>query len=602
MIDIKDKRDCCGCNACGDICPKEAVSFETDIEGFWYPVVDRAKCVDCGLCEKVCPVLHADACRVSNEELPVCYVAENKNVSIVFASTSGGAFSVFADAAYREKGYVGGAVFNDDFSVRHILSAKREDIARIRGSKYIQSSFSGFYTAVKKALNEGDFVVVCGGPCQMAALRTFLGKDYDNLILIDYICRGIGSPKAFQNYLRSFEKRYGSPVVHARAKAKDLGWRNLTQQVDLADGRRIFETSAESAWTSHFNRDGLFHRPSCHACRFRGFPRVSDITIADFWGVEKIKLENIKDKNLGLSLIMVNSKKGSSFFETVKKKFNFQQVPFEMAVRGNAHLYRNVQQEPVDREEFYRALDRMSLQEALSVFYQNYNRIPLLRRMRRTVKNILRFGYAFIRYTRLHPRPVLQFFRWNRIPEILRGNMLLPTPHCVIQNHGTIKVRGVVVLGGKRVLKSKAETRLLIDKGGVFETAGSCTIGYGSDIQVFHSGHLVFEGGNIINSDAVIICAEDIRIGKNTAVGRGVVIRDNHGEHWMNIPGYRPSRPVQIGEHVWFGERAVVMPGVKIGSGSVISACSVVTGNLPARCLCAGHPAQVVQTEIAFKL
>ena len=334
MISITDKRDCCGCNACGDICPKKAISFVTDNEGFWYPEVNRNTCVDCGLCEKVCPIINIDKLKKNDFLEPICYVAENKNISVVFSSTSGGIFSALAESTYRENGFVGGAVFNEDFSVKQIISDNREDLIKLRGSKYIQSDFKGFYSKVRDLLRQGERVLVCGGPCQMSALRSYLGKDYENLIIVDYICRAIGSPKVFKKYLDSFESRYGSPVIHARAKSKEFGWRNLTQKVTLANGKNVFEKSKDSVWTTRFNRDGLFHRPSCHNCRFKGLPRIADITIADFWGVEKIQLDKIVDKDLGLSLVMCNSKKGLQYFDNIKRKINFQEVPFETVVNA----------------------------------------------------------------------------------------------------------------------------------------------------------------------------------------------------------------------------------------------------------------------------
>lgn len=599
MIDIKNKLECCGCNACGDICPHKAITFNTDNEGFWYPEVDKSLCVDCGLCEKVCPILNIDSLKKNDLPEPDCYVAENKNISVVFSSTSGGLYSALAEATYREEGYVGGAVFNDDFSVKQIISNDREDLTRIRGSKYIQSDFSGFYSQVRDLLKKGEKLIVCGCPCQMAALRSFLQKDYENLIIVDFICRAIGSPKVFKNYLKTFETRYGSPVVHARAKSKEFGWRNLTQKVTLANGKDVFEKHFDSVWTSNFNKDGLFHRPSCQDCKFKGLPRIADITIADFWGAEKIKLENIVDKDLGLSIVMCNSRKGLQYFESIKKKVNYQRVPFESFVQDNMALYNSVQKEKIDRNSFYRDLDTMSLHDAMAKYY------PSNRLLKSRIKTVLKEFYSIIRgivkYTRLRPRPLWQFLKYNCLKEIIKGNIFMPTPYCIIHNEGTIKITGMFILGDKRIQQSKAETRLLVDSGGVFETTGSVTIGYGSDIQVFKNAHLIFGGDSNINSAAIIICAEKIQLGRESRIGRGVIFRDNNGNHYMDIPGYKTSRPIVTEDHVWYGEGATIMQGVKIGQGTVVSAKSFVTSNVPAHSIVSGNPAQVVQTDIRWK-
>ena len=185
MIKISDKTNCCGCNACGDVCPKGSITFKTDLEGFWYPEVDKDKCVDCGLCEKVCPIIQADSLKKNDFDKPKCFAAQNKNLESLFNSTSGSAFAGFAEKVYKDSGYVGGAVFNEDYSVKQFISNDKADLERLRNTKYVQSNSEGFYSEVQRILKEGNKVLVCGLPCQMAALRSFLRKDYENLIIID---------------------------------------------------------------------------------------------------------------------------------------------------------------------------------------------------------------------------------------------------------------------------------------------------------------------------------------------------------------------------------------------------------------------------------
>ena len=158
MIQIIDKVQCCGCNACGDICPKDAITFKTDMEGFWYPEVNKDKCIDCGLCEKVCPIINVKDLKKNDLPESICYAAEHKNLEVVFDSTSGGLFSALADIMYRNKGYVGGAIFNEDFSVRQYISNDKADLQKLRSSKYLQSNFEGFFKQIRDLVRAGENV------------------------------------------------------------------------------------------------------------------------------------------------------------------------------------------------------------------------------------------------------------------------------------------------------------------------------------------------------------------------------------------------------------------------------------------------------------
>ncbi len=595
MINIQNKVDCCGCNACGDICPHDAIFYKTDNEGFWYPNVDKQKCTDCGLCEKVCPIININDLKKNDLPQSICYAAEHKNLEVVFDSTSGGVFSALADIMYKSGGYVGGAIFNEDFSVRQYISNDKNDLLKLRSSKYLQSHFDGFYKQVRELLNAGERVLVCGSPCQMAAMRSFLRKDYDNLIIADYICRGINSPKVWRKYLDSFEERYGHKVVYAKAKSKEYGWRNLTQKVILDNGKAYYETKDQSNFTKGYLQTNVYCRPSCYDCKFKGYPRISDITLADFWGIENI--DSLKEKNLGTSLVMINSKKGERFFETVKARINYSHVPFNSIEDGNRALNISLEHPKVDRKKFFDDLDKMSFLQ-LSEKYITENKTLLVK-----IRCFLSYIKMILRETQCRPVPLYQFFRYNTLKEIINGNILLPTPYCTIEIKKGAKIikKGILLLGRKRFRKSKLETRLLIDKGGLLKYDGGLTVGYGADIEIFENAILSFGGGNATNISTTIICGEHIEIGKDTMLGRHITIRDNNGSHFMNRQGYKNTRPVIIGDKVWITEQCTVMPGVKIGDGAIIGALSLVIRNVPDHSVASGHPAEIVDEDILWK-
>lgn len=597
MINIQNKINCCGCNACGDICPKDAITFITDNEGFWYPKVNLEKCIDCGLCEKTCPIINIANLKKNDLPQSICYAAEHKNLEVVFDSTSGGLFSALADIMYRNKGYVGGAIFNEDFSVRHYISANKKDLPKLRSSKYLQSDLSGFYRQVRDLLIEGEKVLVCGSPCQMAALRAFLRKDYENLIIADYICRGINSPKVWRKYLDSFEERYGYKVVYCKAKSKEYGWRNLTQKVILENGKSYYETKDQSNFTKGYLRTGVYCRPSCYDCKFKGYPRISDITLADFWGIEKI--DKTLEKNLGTSLVMINSQKGKAYFEQIKPRINYVSVPFTSIEAGNRSLNKSVDPPKVSRKEFFEDLEQMSFLEIANKYIKN-DSYSLKQRIKKTLKYIREIQ----RYTQLNPKALYQFFKYNTLKEIKSGNILLPTPHCIIDiaKGAKIQKEGITILGKKvKFKKSRLETRLSVANNATLNLGSRISIGYGADLEVFSGATLTFKGCCSSNIGLTVICGNQIEFGNNTMIGRHVTVRDNNGEHYINRQGYKNSQPVIIGEKVWLCESCTVMNGVTVGDGAIIGAKAFVIHNVPANSMVSGHPAEVVDEDVLWK-
>ncbi len=604
MISIKNKVDCCGCNACGDACPKQAISFKTDNEGFWYPEVDMQNCIDCGFCEKVCPILQIDSLKKNDYVEPKCFAAQNKNLESLFNSTSGSAFAAFAEAMYKQGGYVGGAVFNEDFSVKQFISADKKDLEQLRNTKYVQSDSEGFYSDVQRILKEGNKVLVCGLPCQMAGLRSFLRKDYDNLIIVDLICLGINSPMILPAYLRWQEEKHGSKIVYYKAKNKELGWRQLTTKIVFENGEVEYDKRDTNYFTHGFIGTHAFARPSCYDCKFKGTPRIADITIGDFWGVQKYVGAEF-DHDLGTSVVIINSKRGEAFYEAIRGKFRDTSIDYQDVRKGNPALDISLSPPSFDRKKFYEELSTMSFGE----FAEKYIKLPSKRQLTTKDKlmNLARFGYGVMRASRLNIKTWCQNIYYNFLcqqfsTQILKGKYIIIHKHCILNISKTAKVKidGPLIFGYKRIKGSHLESRLLVESGASLNIGGG-SIYYGADIEVFPKATLDLGKGIAFNISATIICADHIQIADNVSFGRNVTVRDNNGGHFMSRKVYKDKRPVTIGQHSWITEHCLIMPGTKIGVGVIVGAGSMVQGKLPNFTLATGRPAVVVDEDIFWK-
>lgn len=582
MIEIKNKKDCCGCMACGDVCPKEAISFPRDNEGFWYPQVDSEKCVNCGLCEKVCPVLNLENVNKNKKEDLKVYGGYHNDIVIRFDSTSGGIFTALAQVMYSEKGYVSGAFYTDKFDVENYISNSKLDLRKLRSSKYVQSSAYGLYEKIKTLLDSGEKVLACGSPCQMAALRSYLNKDYDNLVVVDFLCRACNSPKVFHKYLESLESSYESSIVAIKDKNKDHGWHSLARKITFENGKVYYGEGHDDNYRRGYHLN-VFERPSCYGCKFKGVPRISDISLGDFWGIEQI--EPSMDKNLGTSLIMVNSKKGVEFFEKAKSRLFVKEYTLDDIVRGNSQaIYGGVEYpKSIDRNAFFEDLDKMSFDECAEKYFP----IPepsKKSQLKQKIKNLLCFAKLCTK-----PRNALTSLRWNTFRKntsssVLNGKYFVPLTHCALDVAPSAKIEmgGRFIFGLKRNRKSKIETRLLLEDNAELKIGGSGHITYNSDIQVFKNASLELGKDCAINMGFQCVCMEKIVLGNDVHIGRDVWIRDNNGGHSVIVKGNRNSAPVIIGDHVWICSNVSITKGVTIGEGAVISANSVVTSNIPA--------------------
>ncbi|MBQ8539075.1 MAG: Coenzyme F420 hydrogenase/dehydrogenase, beta subunit C-terminal domain [Ruminococcus sp.] len=346
MVSIIDKYSCCGCGACKAKCPKNCIEMVPDSEGFDYPVVNTELCISCGICDSVCPV-HTES--EFSQALPVAYAAFSKEDKVLFDSSSGGVFYHVSKWILENNGVVIGAAYTGDFKVEHICVDNFYDLIRLQGSKYVQSSTCDSYIQTLEYLKKGLKVLYSGTPCQIEGLYSFLGKDYDNLYTVDIICSGVPSPLIWERYLTYRKNKAKSRLNSVNLRYKKYGWQEYIILFEFENGK-VYECTR---FEDHYMRAFRTHcslRPSCYRCKFKGIKRNSDITVADFWGIERI-LPDMNNKK-GTSLLFLQSQKGKDLFNNIVDYLKVVQVDTEKAAECNPMMTYSAK-EPTIRNEFF---------------------------------------------------------------------------------------------------------------------------------------------------------------------------------------------------------------------------------------------------------
>ena len=310
MIQIADKRECCGCHACVQKCPRQCISMQEDCEGFLYPKIDVASCVECGLCEMVCPMLNVSE---SREPMEVCAV-KSADDKVRMASSSGGLFTMLAEQTIAEGGAVFGAKFSEGCQmVLHSAAEDMDGVAAFRGSKYVQSVIGDSYQQAERMLKAGRKVLFSATPCQIAGLKRYLGKEYENLLTVDVVCHGVPSPLVWREYLKSIVQK-GEKVLYVNMRDKRKGWSMFHIDVET-DKRRSYQWHRECIYMKGFLKN-IYLRPSCYSCSINSGRSGSDITLGDFWGVANFHPEFMDEMGVGLSLAW--SKQGVNIVRKTK--------------------------------------------------------------------------------------------------------------------------------------------------------------------------------------------------------------------------------------------------------------------------------------------
>lgn len=342
---MNNKSECCGCTACQQICPPQCITMHPDEEGFLYPKINESRCVHCKKCEAVCPI-HNPLLPKGKTEV---YVGYANNQEIRRASSSGGIFSLAAEYVLKRNGVVFGAAFDDAFGVHHICIETEEELCKLRGSKYVQSSLEDTYAQAKKCLLRGRWVLFSGTACQIAGLKKYLGKEYDYLLTIDVLCHGVPSPKVWKLYLEDQERKHNARITSISFRDKKLGWKLFSMKIQFENGREYSLPFTKDPFMNMF-LSNIDLRPSCYDCRFKAFPRSSDMTIGDCWGIEHHLPE--LDDDQGTSVILVHTEKGQEVLNELQNDLMLQKAELDQVLPPSADSRKSVAVHPM-RDKYW---------------------------------------------------------------------------------------------------------------------------------------------------------------------------------------------------------------------------------------------------------
>jgi len=432
VVTALDSSLCTGCGACAQICPEKAIQMTIDKDGFLRPVVDDLLCTHCGVCEKKCVTLHPI---YENNKAPQCFaMMAPDNTRMI--SSSGGMFTVAAEYILKNGGYVCGAAYNSNYEVEHIIIHDTSDLNKLRGSKYIQSNVKQCYSRIKELLKNNQSVLFTGLPCQVAGLRSYLGKAYDNLYTLDLLCHGITSYKVFKKYWHDVLD--DKDITKLEFKAKEpWGW-HAGVNAWFKDGTKYSKPLEADPYFMAYLQN-ISKNSACAACKLNCLPRQGDLTIGDFWGVKEFD-PNLND-NKGTSVVLVNNEKGKAFFELLKKGMRVvKEAPLQIAIRGN-HCIEHAYPLHKNRNRFFEFLDKRHFQHLTSaclnnrVYEQEY-----LEQIKTLSKEDLEYYYiAKVVAKNYKGRKVVTWIRSAKLEKILKEHFGISVAFGVTQRKEAIQ-------------------------------------------------------------------------------------------------------------------------------------------------------------------
>lgn len=374
---------CTGCHACAAICPKNCIDMKDTGEGFLFPVIHMEICIQCNRCKEACPVLRMP----DKSQHTQAFAIKNKDDAEREQSTSGGVFPLLAREILDVGGIIYGAAYDNDFSVRHIAVEDSKNLPFLQGTKYVQCIVGRVFSEVKDQLKAGRQVLFSGTPCQCAGLRAFLGKEYENLMLVDLICHGVPSPKVWQTYIdyRAGKENGGKRPVKINMRSKASGWSRYSTEFDYGNGKITRSQNSQDPFIRAFVGN-ICLRSSCSECLAKGTERCTDLTLGDYWGIWSQHPEFNDEK--GASIVFVHSAKGMVALNRMKGQTEWLEISTEDAYRENVSMVSSSKSHE-KRKEF---LDKVTSDNFGDVVREYFSPVPakkqgLWERVKRKIKD-----------------------------------------------------------------------------------------------------------------------------------------------------------------------------------------------------------------------
>ncbi|MBV4420083.1 Coenzyme F420 hydrogenase/dehydrogenase, beta subunit C-terminal domain [Clostridium tyrobutyricum] len=374
MIEITNKENCSGCSSCANICPKKCITMQMDEEGFLYPKVNKLDCINCNLCEHSCPILNPIPEEKHNQK---AFLIQNKDEKIRKESTSGGAFTAIASYILSRGGVVFGACFDESYVVRHIYVEQKKNLEKFRNSKYVQSEIGDTFIKAKYFLDSGRMVCFSGTPCQIEGLKSYLGKEYRNLITVDLICRAVPSPLLWKKYLDMKKDSIGNNINKVMFRDKYYGYKYST--MTICSDKKQYHAGVESdQWLRAFFTE-ICDRPSCYQCKFKKRYRISDFTIWDCFTVDAFNKEMDDDK--GTTRMITQSAKGEKILDLIKHEIVCYPIDLDKSINGVKEMFYSVEKNH-KREQFVLDMQNMDGKNLLNKYFPETFKVKLERSVR----------------------------------------------------------------------------------------------------------------------------------------------------------------------------------------------------------------------------